>query len=293
MVLASPGGAAELQFAFEHGGENRQYLLYAPASYTPGTALPLVVVLHGRPSTAARMAKLTAFNQRAEANDFLVVYPQGQNSFWNYLYGLGEANSQPDDPGFVLAVLSHVMASHSVDADRIYVAGISNGGFMAQRLACEYRGVFAAFASVAATGYAYMPEECRTRGPVSMLYIHGTADGKVPWQGLSIPGDGGTRRPVTLSMMDSVKYWSARAECARDITRQRVASVAAESRTHVVRMVSRNCAENRVVELFAVMGGGHNWPGVEGVIPARIAGEVNLDIHASDVIWSFFRDKRR
>lgn len=284
--------SSETSFTLQHEGDARSYRVFAPTSYSEETQTPLLLALHGRPSDAERMQKLSEFNSRAENHGFLVAYPQGKNKFWNYLHGLADNRTPPNDPEFIWRVIDDVKARFNVDDKRVYVAGISNGGFMAQRLACESTEVFAAFASVAATGYAYMPEECATRAAVSMLYIHGTADAKVPWVGLSIPGDSGTSRPVTMSMRDSITYWSNRAGCSPDVRREQVESKQSNPTTHVVRFSSRECVGQNEVMLYAVMGGGHNWPGVEGVIPQRIAGHVNLDIHASDVIWDFFRDKR-
>ena len=64
------------------------------------------------------------------------------------------------------------------------------------------------------------------------------------------------------------------------------------SLTRVKTFSSTNCQANAEVVLYAIMGGGHNWPGVADFIPASIAGRVNMDIHASDVIWSFFSVKQ-
>jgi polyhydroxybutyrate depolymerase len=191
----------------------------------------------------------------------------------------------------LLAVVDDVSSKHNIDARRVYVTGLSNGGFMAQRLACYAPGKFTAFASVAAGGYAYMSEDCVSNGPVNMLYIHGTADEKVPWGGLAVTDNNGNQQPVTLSLTSSVKFWAERDQCSPDVVSKEIPSTGKSPGTRVRVLSSTDCLDNAAVVLYAIIGGGHNWPGAPGIIPPAIAGQVNMDIHASDVIWSFFATK--
>ena len=175
---------------------------------------PLLIALHGRSSNGPRMANLTSFNLRADKYGFIVIYPDGVAKQWNYLHGISGFKQQPNDSDFLLKIVDEVKAGYSIDANRIYVTGISNGGFMAQRLACYAPDKFAAFASVAAGGYAAMSVDCNNNAPVNMLYLHGTADIKVPWKGLGIEDASGNQQLVTMSIANSVKFWANRNRCS-------------------------------------------------------------------------------
>jgi polyhydroxybutyrate depolymerase len=284
--------ADQIRMDFEHDGTSRSYHLYVPTSHNRNEQVPLLILLHGRSSNARRMADLTKFNLRADNHGFVVVYPEGIDGQWNYLHGISGFREQPNDSDFLVEIVDGVKNSYNIDATRIYVAGISNGGFMAQRLACYAPDKFAAFASVAAGGYAAMQVECKNASPINMLYVHGTADEKVPWQGLGIKDGEGNRQLVTMSISNSVKFWVDRNHCGPNIDRKEILPAGRSPGTQVKILTSSDCIDNAQVVLYAVIGGGHNWPGEPNIIPPEIAGRVNMDIHASDVIWSFFRTKQ-
>ncbi len=285
-ILLTPVSNADLvQRTLLHERDTRSYSLYIPSTYSETAHKPLLVALHGRNGDGQRMARLTAFNQRADRHGFLVVYPDGKQGQWNYLHGIPGAKPGPDDSTFLEKLIEDISEDYKIDDKRIYVTGISNGGFMTQRLACNVPSRFAAFASVAASGYAVMAPYCRNKNPVNILYLHGTEDRLVPWQGLAIKDSSGSQQQVTMSMTETLKFWSNRNACSADVSRKNL------SQKQVSVFSAGQCRNNAEVVLYAIMGGGHNWPGVEGIIPDSIAGQVNMDIHASDVIWAFFEGK--
>lgn len=287
-ALAAVSPAAGEAVALRHDGAERSYQLYVPASYSDATPAPLLLVLHGRSSSGVRMARLTEFNARADEHGFIVAYPDGLDQAWNYVHDIPGYREGPNDSDFLLEIVAALSGRYAVDGHRVYVAGISNGGFMAQRLACYAPGKFAAFASVAAGGFAAMPAACRTTAPVSALYIHGTADRKVPWHGLGVEDADGKRQLVAMSITDTLKFWSRRNRCGPQVRVRTLPAAGGSPGTSVQFLTASECENDVEVSLYAVTGGGHNWPGSRGVIPPRIAGRVNMDIHASDVIWSFF-----
>ena len=280
--------AGEEYFTFEHQGVERGYRLYQPQLRDPGRAAALLVVLHGLRGSGQRVADLTSFDDRAGRHGFIVVYPDSLGSHWNYLHGVPGAFEGPDDPGFLHSLVDRLTESHNIDPRRRYVTGISNGGFMAQRMACEEESRFVGFASVAAGAYGVLPDHCERRDVVDALYLHGTADHMVPWKGKSVQTKDGENQVVSLSLGDSLKFWAERNRCAEGIDLKEIAPSGRSAETRVRVMTSRDCAEDARVGLYAIIGGGHNWPGVEGRIADAVTGRVNLDIHASDVIWSFF-----
>ncbi len=286
------GRTDQTQLTLNHDGESRSYQLYIPSTYDKSEPAPLVMVLHGRSSNAKRMADLTRFNSRADKHGFVVVYPEGMQKQWNYLHGISGYQERPNDSDFLLKLIDVIKNEYSIDSKKIYVTGLSNGGFMAQRLACYAPHRFAAFASVAAGGYAAMPLDCENHTPVNMLYMHGTADTKVPWNGLSVKDANGELQLVTMSITGSVKFWAERNRCSPEVTSREIPPGDSSPGTRVKILSSNGCNANAEVVLYAILGGGHNWPGVPDFIPPSVAGRVNLDIHASDVIWSFFNAKQ-
>lgn len=292
-MVSQYGNAEQSQQFLNHNGVTRDYQIYIPPAFDKARPTPLLIVLHGRTSNAQRMADLTSFNSRADQYGFVVVYPEGIHNQWNYLHGISGFTEQPNDSEFLLKIVAAVENKYRIDSKRVYVTGISNGGFMTQRLACYAPDKFAAFASVAAGGYAAMPVECVNQGPVNMLYMHGTADKKVPWQGLGVTDGDGNQQLVTMSIMNSVKFWARRNQCSPAVASKEIPPKGDPPATRVKILSSTDCLENVEVVLYAIIGGGHNWPGAPDIIPPSIAGPVNTDIHASDVIWSFFSTKKR
>lgn len=289
LALSMVANASAGEYHLMHEGIERAYDLYLPPSYKSQSAAPLVLVLHGRAGNGKRMADITGFNARADDLGFIVAYPEGLDRAWNYMHGIPGYRPGPDDPGFLLELVSTLSRQYKIDTARIYVTGISNGGFMAQRLACQAPSRFAAFASVAAGGYGAMPRACRDYRPVNILFIHGTDDKRVPWQGVRIAGSDGKPQQVTLSIADSVKFWSRRNRCGPEVTVQELEPKGNSPGTSVRILTASQCEDDTEVSLYAVLGGGHNWPGSRGVIPPRVAGRVNMDIHATDVILAFFQ----
>ncbi len=279
--------------SFQHDAESRSYRLHLPATREADARLPLVLVLHGRSGNGQGMARLTHFDARADRHGFIVAYPNSLLEQWNYLHGIPGAADGPDDVGFLLKIVDRIALAYPIDASRVYVTGLSNGGFMAQRLACLDQSRFAAFASVAASGYAVMRETCENDAAIDALYLHGTDDRLAPWTGLAVADPGGGTQRVTLSVSETVKYWSAHNRCAPEVSAEELLPLGRSPGTRVTIYSAVHCPQERQVTLYAILGGGHNWPGVEGVLPPSVAGRVNLDIHASDVIWAFFERSHR
>ena len=124
--------------------------------------------------------------------------------------------------------------------------------------------------------------------PLDALYVHGTADKVVPWQGLEVRSSDGSEQLVTLSITQSLEYWANRNHCSPDVSVSDLLPRGRSPGNSVRIFASRDCAASADVRLYAVIGGGHNWPGVANAIAPSIAGRVSQDINASEVIWSFF-----
>ena len=163
------------------GGLPRQYLVYVPADYDGSTAVPLVVDVHGLGSNALQERAISGMRATSDDNGFLVVYPDGWHNAWNANICCG--NPDIDDVGFIRAVVAAAAAQANVDPRRIYVTGLSNGGAMSQRLACDAADLFAASAPMAFP-IAYKPAtECQPSRLIPVLTVMGLTDMLVRYDG--------------------------------------------------------------------------------------------------------------
>lgn len=147
---AAQGTGRLARVAFAHQGADHSYHLYRPvvSAGEPGAARPLVLMLHGCTQDAQDFARGTRMNEAAQGAGALVLYPtQSQaanaNGCWNW-FRPQDQHQGSGEPALLLAMVRHAMASHAVDPERIYVAGLSAGGAMAALLARAYPQVFAA-----------------------------------------------------------------------------------------------------------------------------------------------------
>jgi len=156
--VAAPGRFVDSSFTGATG--TRAFKLFAPAGFD-GESLPLVVMLHGCTQDPDDFAAGTQMNELAQAQGFFVLYPaqaarSNSHKCWNW-FSPGDQRRGAGEPALLAGMVRHVMQTHPVDADRVYVAGLSAGGAMAAILASEYPDLFAAAGihSGVATGAAH------------------------------------------------------------------------------------------------------------------------------------------
>ncbi|MEQ9318820.1 MAG: PHB depolymerase family esterase [Polyangiaceae bacterium] len=203
-----PGG--ESQHTITHDGNERAYEVQVPASYDNTAAVPLVLDLHGYTSNKDDQQNISGWAELAELEGFVVVRPNGFGGLrsWNSGdYCCGQAQSQGlDDVGLMRAIVDEVTAALCIDPKRIFVTGLSNGGAMSHRLACEAADVFAAAAPVAYP-LGFDPfDKCQPSRPIAVMHSHGTNDFVVPY-------NGGFSAPSTP---ESFAYWGAVDGCTGD-----------------------------------------------------------------------------
>ncbi len=281
-----------------YAGQARTYTTYIPANYDPTEPAPVVIGLHGRFGTGAGHASLTDTNRLADEKGFIAVYPDGlsrdgsNDTGWNYFKGAGFFRDEGvDDTAFITTLMDDLALDLNIDRERIYVNGLSNGGFMVHRLACEAPEVFAGYADIAGSGFQGLETVCdyEQRKPVRMLIIHGTQDNNVLWDG-RLENIRGQQFYSVLPIPQMLGFWAEYNQCAADADTRDIPPQGRSPGTQVRILTVKDCQEESAVVLYAIVGGGHNWPGVPGRIPEPVAGRVNLDIHATDVMWAFFTE---
>ncbi len=168
-----------------HDGRERTYALYTPPQ--PSASMPLLIALHGGGGRGSGMIHITygGFNRLAERETFVVVYPDGVDKRWNDGRGLTEWRAhreRVDDVGFIAALIDQISAEQPIDRRRVYVTGISNGGMMSYRLACELGDRIAAIAPVVAALPAHL-SGCVPPHAMPIILMNGTDDPLIPYQG--------------------------------------------------------------------------------------------------------------
>ena len=275
-------------------GRERSYLVHLPPAYQPGTALPLVIALHGGSGTAANMEKLTGFSAVSDKEGFILCYPQGVGRNWNDGRDIKDAKAVQEninDVGFLLALMDRLISDYGVDPHMIYMTGISNGGFMSYRMALEAADRLAAIAPVAANLAENLLGK-KPSQPISVLIINGDEDPLVPWEGGWV-GFGDKKRGKCISAMDTLHFWQTANGIepgTESITN--LPERDAKDGTQIQVLSSRNEQSNTDVVLYDVQGGGHTWPGGWQYLGAWLVGKTSRELNASEVIWEFFKKHR-
>jgi polyhydroxybutyrate depolymerase len=183
-------------------------------------------------------------------------------------------------------VIDAVAALTPVDDARIFVAGFSNGAMMAHQLACQAGDRVAAAAFVAGTPGIASLRASRAVRPVPVIAFHGTADRIIPYQGGPVSGLlPGRRRGRAASVADLKRFWLDANSCSGP-PRLTTLPPGADG-TWVVREAYTGAA-SADVDFYAIVVGGHTWPGGKQLLPRQVIGNTNRDINASELIWRFF-----
>jgi polyhydroxybutyrate depolymerase len=244
--------------------------------------MPLFLVLHGGSGTGAGMIALAHVNDLADKEGIVVVYPDGLHKSWADGRGVTDADQRGvDDVAFFRRLITTLQGQFAIDARRVYVAGISNGGFMTQRLGCELANEIAAVVAVAATLSTNLAASCAPSRPMPILYVLGENDPLVPYAGGVVNGDRGT----VLSASESLSAWAKVAGCAGTPT-TRTLPDRVQDNTHVSQTLYTNCQVGAQVGLYSVAGGGHTWPSGEQYLPVAVVGRVTHQLDNAD-LWAF------
>ncbi len=281
MIFTAVNGQDTRRGMLVYDDMEREFDVFLPSIYRDdGDPLPMVMVFHGAGGSATSMAQLTGFNDIAEREGFIVVYPVGPLGYWDYGAGTTEWENVPDvrdDPGFLAFLLPALQDTLNIDPDRIYATGYSNGARMAFRLGCDLSDRIVAIAAVSATISDEVTDNCPEDGRVSVLYMHGTGDTVTPWEGKPLFIEG-RRISTALSAPDTVTFWATQNGCDPatvtqiDATRDNLIGI-----THYT-----DCDDGREVRFHPVHNGSHSWFRLDGA-----------EFDASEVIWEFFSNNAR
>ncbi len=277
--------AGDYTFSLSRPNNNRQYMVHIPKSYKPSQPTPLVLSLHGGGGNMEYQAtdKYYHLISKSEEAGFIAVFPNGYSRFrsgklatWNAGICCGKARDEnSDDVSVIKAVVADIKRRANIDSNRIYANGMSNGGMMSYRLACELTDTFAAIASVAGTDGTKI---CNPSRPISILHIHALDDDHVLFNGGS--GVKSKTHADFVPVPDTIQKWVRINACKP--TPQRVLEVKGAYCD-----VYAQCQNNTQVKLCVTETGGHSWPG-----GTKIRGDAagSTAIKANDIIWQFYEE---
>lgn len=278
------------------GIRNRTYLLYVPASYDGIAPLPLVLGLHGGGGSALGYLRMSQLDRAAHDHGFFALYPDGASLIqtWNGGNCCGKAvENGIDDVGFIRQLLETIAGNYAVDGKRIYTSGLSNGGIMSHRLACEAADIIAAAAPIAGgLNRGGDLTDCSPVRPVPVIMFHGTTDENYPIEGGVGSGASGVDfYPVVHPTdPDTLGDWIALNGAAEpgSVTYQKGDETCV---THAGAAPVVMCTIDPAAPLsdgaIVYDGGGHSYPG--GMRTGRDEADVpSKDIDANDAMWEFF-----
>ena len=275
---AAPGSTV---YHLVSGGHLRLVSVHVPANYTGKTPVPLVLNLHGSESTAHAQEVFSGMDATSDADGFIVAYPQALipaagGYDWNIpgvplLGGQYPPASAANDITFLTGLVHALAARYCVDTSRVYATGMSGGARMASQLACDASQTFAAVAPVAGLR---LPAPCPAARPVPVIAFHGIADPVDPFNGNGQPY-------WTYSVPQAAARWAARDGCPGART------VAGKGYTLTD---YAGCQAGTAVELYALAGEGHEWPGGPPMPTAitRALGPQSDAVDANTTMWAFF-----
>jgi polyhydroxybutyrate depolymerase len=280
-----PTSTGTINRSLEHNGLKRTYLLHSPPAKDSSGPLPLVIVLHGMATTGRVMQVITNFDALADEQQFLVAYPDGVGTIWNFWSDPDRpplVENQVDDVGFIAALIDTLIEEKKVDPRRVYATGLSNGAFMANRLGCSLGDKIAAIAPIAGTLPELMANKQPAR-PVPVVYFHGTEDRIVGIDG----EDMFTKSDLCMSAEELAAWWAKNNNCCpNEGTWEDLADNQADGTT-VRRKTWNASSDGAPVVYYQIDGGGHTWPGGR-FQPVGFLGRTTRDVDASRIIWEFF-----
>lgn len=269
-------------------GNTRSFLIYLPSGYNNAGKMPLIFAIHGGSGTPEGMINLANFRSIAERDKVVLVYPEGIQKNWNDGRPTGPNQLGINDVGFFNQICDYMIANYAVDGTKIYATGISNGGFMSSRLGCELSNRIAAIAVNAATIEATtIAPNCNPARPVPALYIHGTADPLVPFNGGQMTA-AGTAGGTILSHFQAIEKWVNINDCTSTPTISDLPDIANDGTTIKQRVYSGGINGSEVVS-YVILNGGHTWPQGFQYLNEAIIGKTSQDMNACEVIWTFFK----
>ncbi len=281
----------------QHDGVERNYQVYLPKNFDKKNPTPMVLALHGGGGRGSRFEKDVSagtLTVAAELRGVILVTPEGIDKRWNDGRPvIFNGDRMYDDVGFISTIIDTMAQDYGIDSNRVYVTGISNGGFMSVRLALELSNKITAVAPVTAQ-ITEAVESMVPELPISIMIINGVDDPFVPYNGgtIMIFNSTGNRGNI-LSTEESIQRFNTYNQCINLVENNPIIDDIPNDGTSVEISKYNGCNQATEVVLVKVNGGGHTWPDGAQYLPVGIVGKVSREINASEMILDFFLSHSR
>ena len=270
-------------------GIKRSFVIHVPEENVEA-GLPLVIVLHGHGGTGKQIMKSTGFNDISDREKFIAVYPDGIKKNWNDGREKKD-DTKYDDVGFISALIDTISDEFKIDTARIFVTGMSNGGFMSIYLAFKLNDRILAVAPICANIPERISSSFEFSKPVSVMLINGTDDPLVRYEGGKVGFGILKNRGYSLSTDESVKIFVRENKCSEIPVRTEIPDKDIDDECFAERYTFTGSENNTEVILIKVVNGGHTIPGGTKNLPKTLVGNSCEDFNAPEMIWSFFKSR--
>ncbi len=293
-----PGFHEDLEL--EINNATRNYHLYIPNELENA---PIVLLFHGNGSSNSELIGLTnakapyrVWLDIAEDENIILAIPNGNEGSnntrgWNDCREDALSNPESNDVLFVETLIDELINLYNADSDRVYAMGTSNGGHFSIRLAEELTEKIAAFGAVAASNPKN--SECNSSGsPISAIFINGTDDPILPYEGGIMPSD----RGEVMSADETAEYWALVNTSDLTPISSTFENLNLDDGCTVEKHLHINGLSGTEVVLYTINGGGHTEPSIQerySNLYLLVVGNQNGDIEMAEEVWSFFKTKSK
>ena len=292
VVLLSLGQAPasqSIERSIRVDGRDRTYRVFVPAN--SGKASPVVLVFHGGGGSARQIEQYTQFTPLAAREGFIVVYPESLEGNWNDGRGVSAIKAQRenvDDVKFVRAIVDQLARDQTIDRQRIFSTGLSNGAIFSHYLATQASDLVAAIAPVVGGLTPGMSEHFQPKHPVSILIIQGDKDPLIPYNGGPIGFPGTVPRGSVSPTAETLALYLKRNRNPGEPAVTTLDQKPGDGTSVEIRKY-RDGPGGVKTEFYLVKNGGHTWPGRPLYLPKAMIGPASEEFAATEVIWSFFK----
>ncbi len=283
-------------FYLEYEGLLRKNLFLYPKNYETINfnlsnkiiTYPLVIVLHGGGGSIESIIKLTKGRiiELKEYYKFFLLIPEGYHKQWNdgrYIPSSDAHSKNINDSAYIKYVIDFLIKNYPINKEKIFIFGISNGGMMSFRFACDYPEYIKGFASIAATMPLHLVEKCKYKNKnLNFILIHGTEDPLVPYNGGEVKVFFRKRGNV-ISAEETISFWSKYNLCS-NIPEKIILNKDPSTPTEVY---SYKC-NNTFIRFYKIIHGGHTWPGGWQYLPQWYIGKTTFNFFAEEEIIKHF-----
>jgi len=264
-------------------GLDREFYIYQPDAYAlnPDSSVPALISFHGGDGYAQYNMEYTGFNDLADRDNFLAIYPQGtvfgDKGATGWSGGFEDLIDSVDDTAFIEALIGWAGENYRINLERVYAVGFSAGAPMSYNLACALSPKIAGVGAVAGSMSNFTHDNCSPSHSTSVAHIYGLADVA------SIATDVNSKSPVEV-----FNFWSNYNNCTAT-EQTNITDLNGDGVGGIIDSAT-GCASDTNIQLYKLENFGHEWPSTDS--SSEKSGDKSgggSDIDAGEVIWDFLK----